>query len=85
GISNPIATSKVSPADQVEFAVSLTVESKIPTVSSPVLAVCLDISSESSSGSRLISKWVFSQEEVPSLGNAFDLVAYPDSDYGGAT
>nr|GEU75399.1 putative ribonuclease H-like domain-containing protein [Tanacetum cinerariifolium] len=48
GISNPTATSKVPLADQVEPAVSLTVESKTPTVSSPVPAVCLDNSSECS-------------------------------------
>nr|GEX67428.1 hypothetical protein [Tanacetum cinerariifolium] len=36
GISNPTATSKVPSAEQVEPAISLTVETKIPTVSSPV-------------------------------------------------
>nr|GFA10016.1 ribonuclease H-like domain-containing protein [Tanacetum cinerariifolium] len=60
GISNPTATSKVSSADQVEHVVSLTVESEILTVSSPVPTVCLDISLEISSGSRLILKGVFS-------------------------
>nr|GFC95640.1 hypothetical protein [Tanacetum cinerariifolium] len=59
-ISNPTATSKVSLADQVEVAVSLTVASEILNVSSPVPTVCLDISPKSSSGSRLISKGVFS-------------------------
>nr|GFB12931.1 hypothetical protein [Tanacetum cinerariifolium] len=73
GISNPTTTSKVSLADQVEPAVSLTVEYEIPTVSSHVLNVCLDISPESSSGSRLISKRDFSQKETPSLGNALTL------------
>nr|GEY02359.1 hypothetical protein [Tanacetum cinerariifolium] len=72
-ISNPTATLKVPSADQVEPAVSLTVESKILTVSSPVPTVCLDISPESSSGSRLISKGVFCQKEAPSLGNALTL------------
>nr|GFA16612.1 hypothetical protein [Tanacetum cinerariifolium] len=42
-ISNPTATSKVPSADQVEPVVSLTVESKIPTVSSPAPTVFLDI------------------------------------------
>nr|GEU71229.1 hypothetical protein [Tanacetum cinerariifolium] len=56
GISNPTATSKVPSDDQVEPAVSLTVESKILTVSLPVPTVCLDISPESLSGPRLISK-----------------------------
>nr|GEV58103.1 hypothetical protein [Tanacetum cinerariifolium] len=73
GISNPAATSKVPSANQVEPAVSLTVESDILTVSSPVPTVCLDISPECSSGSRLISKGVFSQTEAPSLGNALTL------------
>nr|GEU65157.1 hypothetical protein [Tanacetum cinerariifolium] len=73
GISNPTATSKVPSADQVERAVSLTVESKIPTVSSQVPTVCLDISPESSSGPRLITKGDFSQLEAPFLGNALTL------------
>nr|GEV55000.1 hypothetical protein [Tanacetum cinerariifolium] len=73
GISNPTATSKVPSANQVEPAVSLTVESKIPTVSSHVPTVCLDISFESSSGPRLITKGDFSQTETPSLGNALTL------------
>nr|GEV34151.1 hypothetical protein [Tanacetum cinerariifolium] len=73
GISNPTATSKVPSAEQVEPVVSLTVESKIPTVSSPVPTVCLDISPESSSGPRLISKGVFCQKDTPSLGNALSL------------
>nr|GEZ11062.1 hypothetical protein [Tanacetum cinerariifolium] len=70
GISNPTATSKIPPADQME---SLTVKYEIPTVSSPVLTVCLDISPETTSGSRLISKGVISQEETPSLDNALIL------------
>nr|GFD48395.1 hypothetical protein [Tanacetum cinerariifolium] len=73
GISNPTATSKAPSADQVEPAVSLTVESEILTVSSPVPTVCLDISPKSSSGPRLISKGVFSQKEAPYLGNALTL------------
>nr|GEV72486.1 ribonuclease H-like domain-containing protein [Tanacetum cinerariifolium] len=70
GISNHTATIKIPPADQLE---SLIVESKIPTVSSSVPTVCLDNSLENSSGLRLISKRVFSQEETPSLGNALTL------------
>nr|GFB70424.1 hypothetical protein [Tanacetum cinerariifolium] len=72
-ISNPTATSKVPSADQVEPAVSLTVESKILTISSPVPTIFLDISPDTSSGSRLISKGAFSQKEAPSLGNALTL------------
>nr|GEV26553.1 ribonuclease H-like domain-containing protein [Tanacetum cinerariifolium] len=40
---------------------------------SPIPIVCLDITLEISSGSRLISKGVFSQKETPSLGNALTL------------
>nr|GEU64393.1 putative ribonuclease H-like domain-containing protein [Tanacetum cinerariifolium] len=73
GISNSTATSKVPSAKQVEAAVSLTVETKIPTISSPVPIVCLDISPKSSSDPRIISKGDFSQKETPSLGNALTL------------
>nr|GEV61093.1 hypothetical protein [Tanacetum cinerariifolium] len=73
GISNPTTTSEVPSAEQVEPTVTLTVETKIPTVSSPVPTVCLDFSPESSSDPRIISKWVFSHEETPSLGNALTL------------
>nr|GEU46945.1 hypothetical protein [Tanacetum cinerariifolium] len=64
--SNPTTTSTNPPADQME---TLTVESAIPTVSSPVPTACLDISPETTSGSRLISKRVTSQDETPSLDN----------------
>nr|GEW51930.1 hypothetical protein [Tanacetum cinerariifolium] len=70
GISNPTATLKIPPADQME---TLTVESEIPTVSLPVLTACLVNSLETSSGSRLISKRVSSQEETPSLDNILTL------------
>nr|GEW20224.1 hypothetical protein [Tanacetum cinerariifolium] len=69
-ISNPIATSKIPPADQME---TLTVESKIPTVSSPIATACLDNSLETSGDTRLISKGVTSQEETPSLDNILTL------------
>nr|GEW13988.1 hypothetical protein [Tanacetum cinerariifolium] len=70
GISNPTATLKNPPGDQME---TLTVESVIPTVSSPVPTACLDNSLEISSDSRLISKGVTSQEETPSLDNILTL------------
>nr|GEY00091.1 uncharacterized mitochondrial protein AtMg00810-like [Tanacetum cinerariifolium] len=70
GISNPTATSKIPTADQME---SLTVESVIPTVSSPVLNACLETSPETTSGSRLISKEVIRQEETSSLDNILTL------------
>nr|GEV51345.1 uncharacterized mitochondrial protein AtMg00810-like [Tanacetum cinerariifolium] len=73
GISNPTATLKVPSAEQVEPAISLTVETKIPTFSSPVPTICLDISPESSSYPRIISKGDFSQKETLSLGNALTL------------
>nr|GEV74990.1 ribonuclease H-like domain-containing protein [Tanacetum cinerariifolium] len=73
GIFNPTAISKVPSAEQVEPAVSLTVETKIPIVSSPVPTVCLDISPKSSSDPRIISKGDFSQQETQSLGNALTL------------
>nr|GEY91642.1 hypothetical protein [Tanacetum cinerariifolium] len=48
-------------------------ESNILTIGSPVPTVCLNISLDSSSGPRLISKEDFSQKETPSLGNALTL------------
>nr|GEZ87340.1 hypothetical protein [Tanacetum cinerariifolium] len=66
GNSNPTATLKNPPADQTE---TLTVESAIPTISSPVLIACLDDSPEPSSATRLILKRVTSQDETPSLDN----------------
>nr|GEX67332.1 hypothetical protein [Tanacetum cinerariifolium] len=85
GISNPTATSKVPSADQVEPVVSLTVESKILTLSSHVPTVSLDISPQRSSGPRLISKGVFSQKESPSLGNALTLSNRFEDTFGDAT
>nr|GEX28956.1 hypothetical protein [Tanacetum cinerariifolium] len=73
GISNPTATLKVPSAEQVELAVSLTMETKIPTVSLLVPTVCLDISLQSSSDPRIISKRDFTQQETPSSGNALTL------------
>nr|GEV53714.1 hypothetical protein [Tanacetum cinerariifolium] len=66
GNSNPTATLTNPPADQME---TLTMESVIPTVSSPVLTACLDDSSELSSTTRLILKRVTSQDETPSMDN----------------
>nr|GEU53034.1 integrase, catalytic region, zinc finger, CCHC-type, peptidase aspartic, catalytic [Tanacetum cinerariifolium] len=73
GISNPTATSKVPSAEQEEPAASLTMETEIPTVSSSVPTVCLDISSDSSNDARIISKGDFSQKETPSLSNTLTL------------
>nr|GEU86960.1 hypothetical protein [Tanacetum cinerariifolium] len=70
GNSNPTATSKHPPADQME---TLTVETPIPTFSSPVPTACLDDSSQPSSDTRLISKRVTSQDDTPSLDNILTL------------
>nr|GEZ88611.1 hypothetical protein [Tanacetum cinerariifolium] len=59
--------------EKAEQKESLTVESEFPTVSSPVLTVFLDTSTETTNGSRLISKEDISQEETPSLDNALTL------------
>nr|GFC98950.1 ribonuclease H-like domain-containing protein [Tanacetum cinerariifolium] len=52
---------------------TLTVESPIPTTSSPVPTACLNDSSETSSAARLVSKRVAHQEESPSLDNILSL------------
>nr|GFB59129.1 putative ribonuclease H-like domain-containing protein [Tanacetum cinerariifolium] len=72
GSGNTIPTFSLSnpPADQME---TLTVESPIPTVSSPVPTACLNDSPEPSSEARLISKRVANQEETPSLDNILSL------------
>nr|GEW59591.1 hypothetical protein [Tanacetum cinerariifolium] len=70
GNSNPTATSTNPPADQME---TLTVQTPIPTVSSPVLIACLNDSPEPSSDIRLISKRVTSQDDTPSLDNILTL------------
>nr|GEZ06099.1 ribonuclease H-like domain-containing protein [Tanacetum cinerariifolium] len=74
GNFNPTATSKSPPAEQME---SLTVESVIPTGSSPVPTACLETSPETSSGSRLILKRVSSKDETPSLDNILTLSNSP--------
>nr|GEU93959.1 retrovirus-related Pol polyprotein from transposon TNT 1-94 [Tanacetum cinerariifolium] len=67
---NPSTTLTNPSADQME---TLTVETPIPTVSSPVLTACLNDSPEPSSDTRLISKRVANQEETPSLDNILTL------------
>nr|GFC51659.1 putative ribonuclease H-like domain-containing protein [Tanacetum cinerariifolium] len=68
--SNPTATSTNPPDDQLE---TLTVETLIPTASSPVPTVCFTDSQEPLSETRLISKRVTNQEETPSLDNILTL------------
>nr|GEV53765.1 retrovirus-related Pol polyprotein from transposon TNT 1-94 [Tanacetum cinerariifolium] len=73
GSGNPNHTASMSypPADQME---TLTVETPIPTVSSPVLTAYSTDSQEPSSDARLISKRVANQEETPSLDNILSLI-----------
>nr|GEU86728.1 reverse transcriptase domain-containing protein [Tanacetum cinerariifolium] len=59
-----------SSTDQLE---TLTVETPIPTVSSPVPTACFTDSLEPSSDTRLISKRVANQVETPSLDNILTL------------
>nr|GEV34183.1 retrovirus-related Pol polyprotein from transposon TNT 1-94 [Tanacetum cinerariifolium] len=68
--SNPTATSTNPPANQMG---TLTVETPIPTVSSPVPIPCFTDSQEPSSDTRLISKRVANQVETPSLDNILTL------------
>nr|GEW73494.1 hypothetical protein [Tanacetum cinerariifolium]GEW73507.1 hypothetical protein [Tanacetum cinerariifolium] len=82
GNSNPTGTSKKSPADQME---TLTVETLIPIVSSPVLTAYLDDSPKTSSDTRLISKRVNLQEESPSLDNILTLLNRFEDILGGTT
>nr|GFC14945.1 ribonuclease H-like domain, reverse transcriptase, RNA-dependent DNA polymerase [Tanacetum cinerariifolium] len=70
GNLNPIASTSNPLADPMEI---LTVESLIPTVSSPVLTAYSTDSQEPSSDARLISKRVANQEETPSLDNILSL------------
>nr|GFA30021.1 retrovirus-related Pol polyprotein from transposon TNT 1-94 [Tanacetum cinerariifolium] len=71
GNLNPTVTSTNLPADQLE---TLTVETPIPTVSSPVPTTCLNDSPEPSSDTRLILKRVANQVETPSLDNILTLI-----------
>nr|GFD05874.1 hypothetical protein [Tanacetum cinerariifolium] len=71
GNLNPTASSSNPPADQMD---TLTVESPIPTDSSPVPTACLNDSPEPSSEARLISKRVANQEETPSVDNILSLI-----------
>nr|GFD25271.1 hypothetical protein [Tanacetum cinerariifolium] len=70
GNPNPTASTTNPLADQMEI---LTVETPIPTISSPVLVACFTNSQELSSDTRLISKRVTNQEETPSLNNILTL------------
>nr|GFB55381.1 ribonuclease H-like domain-containing protein [Tanacetum cinerariifolium] len=70
GNPNPTDSSSNPPADQMK---TLTVESSIPTVSSPFPTACLNDSLEPFSEAILISKRVANQEESPSLDNILSM------------
>nr|GEV46369.1 ribonuclease H-like domain-containing protein [Tanacetum cinerariifolium] len=70
GNTNPTASTSNPPADQME---TLTVESLIPIISSPVLTAYSTDFQEPSSDARLISKRVAYQVETPSLDNILTL------------
>nr|GFB30372.1 ribonuclease H-like domain-containing protein [Tanacetum cinerariifolium] len=70
GNPNPTATTTSPPHDKME---TLTVETLIPTVSSPALTVCFEDSLEPSSTTRIILKRVTSQDVTPSLDNILTL------------
>nr|GEU30979.1 hypothetical protein [Tanacetum cinerariifolium] len=70
GNLNPTASTSNPPAYQME---TLTVESPIPNVSSPVPTACSTNSQKPSSGTRLILKRVANQVEIPSLDNILTL------------
>nr|GFA73917.1 hypothetical protein [Tanacetum cinerariifolium] len=75
GNSNPTATSTNLSADQME---TLTVETPIPTVSSPVPTACFTDSQKPLSDTRLFSKRVSNQVETPSLDNILILTNWFD-------
>nr|GFB98288.1 copia protein [Tanacetum cinerariifolium] len=70
GNSNPTTTSTNTSANHIE---TLTVETSIPIVSSPISTACFTDSQEPSSDTRLISKRVANQVETPSLDNILTL------------
>nr|GEU42241.1 putative ribonuclease H-like domain-containing protein [Tanacetum cinerariifolium] len=70
GNSNPTASTKVSANDSFKLASSLTVETEVPTISTPVLTDSLPVPLVTSSVPRIISKGGSSYPEPLSLGNA---------------
>nr|GFA13068.1 putative ribonuclease H-like domain-containing protein [Tanacetum cinerariifolium] len=79
---NPTAFTSNPPADPME---TLTVETPIPTDSSPVPTAYSTDSQEPSSDARLISKKVANQEETPSLDNILSLTNRFEYILGGTT
>nr|GFC51315.1 putative ribonuclease H-like domain-containing protein [Tanacetum cinerariifolium] len=82
GNSNPTISTSNPLADQME---TLTVETLIPTVSSPVPTAYSTDSQEPSSDARLISKRVANQEETPSLDNILSLTNRFEDILGGTS
>nr|GEW61169.1 retrovirus-related Pol polyprotein from transposon TNT 1-94 [Tanacetum cinerariifolium] len=80
--SNPTASTSNPPAEQME---TLTVETLIPTVSSPVTTAYSTDSQEPSSDARLILKRVANQAETPSLDNILSLTNRFEDILGGIT
>nr|GFB47891.1 putative ribonuclease H-like domain-containing protein [Tanacetum cinerariifolium] len=70
GNTNPTVSISNPPANQME---TLTVETSIPTVSSPVPTACLNDPPEPLSDARLISKRVANLEKISSLDNILSL------------
>ncbi|GKC36923.1 ribonuclease H-like domain-containing protein, partial [Tanacetum coccineum] len=83
--TNPTAITKDLTADQVEPALSSTVETEVPTVSSPVPTDCLSIPPVNSSGPRIISRRGSSYQEAPSLGNAMSFENRLEDFFGDTT
>nr|GFC94727.1 hypothetical protein [Tanacetum cinerariifolium] len=82
GNSNPTASTLNPPADQMK---TLTVETLIPIISSPVPTAYSTDSQELSSDVRLISKRVANQKEIPSLDNILSLTNRFKDILGGTT
>nr|GEX60212.1 putative ribonuclease H-like domain-containing protein [Tanacetum cinerariifolium] len=82
GNFNPTASTSNSQADQME---TLTVETNIPIVSSPVPTAYSTDSQEPSSDARLISERVANQEETPFLDNILTLTNRFEDILGGTT
>nr|GEV37621.1 hypothetical protein [Tanacetum cinerariifolium] len=82
GNPNPTASTSNPPADQME---TLTMETHIPTISSPVPTAYSTDSQEPSSDARLILKRVANQEETPSLDNNLSLTNRFEDILGGTT
>nr|GEX78430.1 hypothetical protein [Tanacetum cinerariifolium] len=82
GNTNHTAFTPNLSADHME---TLTVETPIPTVSSPVPTAYSTNSQDSSSDARLISKRVANQEETPSLDNILSLTNRFEDILGGTT